>query len=190
MDTACLQNNISPIFDKTRVNRYANFGTRYYLFACLILLILSPALLHAQHTQPHTVSLSIYPLQGLRFGAFFQSKTGGSIIIDPRGERSASGSIILAEMGFTYGPASFGIVAAPGTMINILNGPDTRLTGSNGGTITLHLGNAYPASPFVTSAPPPSYNNVDIGGTLIVGSAVSTPAGAYSGSIFITFVQE
>jgi hypothetical protein len=140
--------------------------------------------------KPQPASVSIYPLQGLSFGAFFQSKTGGSIIIAPTGERSATGSVILAELGYSHGPASFGIEAPAGTMINILNGPDTKLTGSTGGSITLHVGRSFPSSPFVSSSQPNGVTTVDIGGTITVGSAAATPPGSYSGYLYITFVQE
>jgi len=153
-------------------------------------LVFSSFGMRAQQVQLRPMSITIYPLQGLRFGAFFKSKAGGSIIISATGERTATGDIILTELGYTHGPASFGIVANPGTMINILNGPDIKLAGSDGGAALLHLGSSYPASPFVTSVQPPSFTYVDIGGTLIVGGGGGTPSGSYNGSLFITFVQE
>lgn len=156
----------------------------------LILLLVCTVCAHGQAPPPRPISVSFNPSQGLRFGAFFQSPSGGTVVVTSSGIRTSTGAIILADLGFAYGPANFEIVASPGTLINILNGPDVTLTGSYGGTLSLHIGSSSPASPFVTSVSPPSYTSVNIGGTLTVGSPVANPSGAYSGSFFITFVQE
>jgi hypothetical protein len=144
----------------------------------------------AQQMPPRPISVSFNPAQGLRFGAFFQSISGGTVVISPGGVRTATGTIILADMGYAYGAANFEIVANPGTLISILNGPDVSLTGSNGGSITLHVGTSLPSSPFITSVSPPSYTSINVGGTLTIGSPIANPSGSYSGSFLITFFQE
>ncbi|MGE5393338.1 MAG: DUF4402 domain-containing protein, partial [Candidatus Saccharibacteria bacterium] len=68
-----------------------------------------------------------------------------------------------------------------------LNGPDALLTGSNGGTLTLKIGDSSTRSPFITRS---QYTDVFIGGTLIVGPLTANPAGAYSGTFQVTFIQE
>lgn len=145
---------------------------------------------HAQQPPPRPISVSFNPAMGLRFGAFFQSVSGGTIVITGSGIRTSTGSVILADLGYVFGAASFEIVANPGTLISIMNGPDATLTGSSGGTLSLHVGSSYPASPFVTSVSPPAYTTVNIGGTLTIGSPVANPSGAYTGSFFVTFIQE
>lgn len=156
----------------------------------LLVLLLSVHKAQAQQPPPRPVSVSWNPSQGLRFGAFFATTSGGTVIVSSGGIRTATGSVVLAGLGFVYGAASFDIVAAPGTQITLLNGPDVTLAGSNGGSVSLHIGTSSPSSPFVTTAVPPASNTINIGGTLTVGSSVASPPGSYSGSFYLTFFQE
>jgi hypothetical protein len=145
---------------------------------------------HAQPPPPRPLTIYVNPAQGLIFGAFFQGVTGGSVIIYPDGSRSVTGDIIQANLGYPFSPAIFEVDANPGTAISILNGPDAILTGSNGGSITLHIGNASTGPLFITSAIPPDRTLVRIGGTLTIGNRLANPAGSYSGSFSVTFIQE
>jgi hypothetical protein len=144
----------------------------------------------AQELPPRPISVYVNPAQGLNFGAFYHGNTGGSVIIYPDGSRSVTGDVIQANIGILYSPALFEIEANPGTLISILNGPDVVLTGSNGGTMTLHIGSADPVFPLVTSALPPDRTLVSIGGTLTVGNSLANPPGNYSGTFSVTFIQE
>ncbi len=144
----------------------------------------------AQQAPPRPISVYFNPSQGLRFGTFFQGTSGGSVIIAPDGSRTVTGGVIEMTTGSAYGAANFEVHANPGTLISILSVPDIILTGSNGGTMTLHIGSSLPVSPFITTASPPAYTSVNVGGTLTVGSPVANPAGVYSGSFLITFMQE
>jgi hypothetical protein len=155
----------------------------------MLLFIFQPSAL-AQEDPPRPISVYVYPAQGLSFGALSPGASGGSVIVYPDGSRSATGDVVLLNMGFTFSAALFGIEANPGTLISILNGSDATLTGSNGGTMTLQLGSSDPISPFVCTLPRPGRNLVRIGGTLIVGSPLASPAGSYSGSFNVTFFQE
>jgi hypothetical protein len=128
--------------------------------------------------------------QNLSFGAFTNGSSGGAIVISSAGTRSVTGDVIPVNLGYLYFPAIFEIEAPVSSVINIVNGPDTELTGSNGGSMMLHIGNADPASPFVTSAPPPSRNIIRIGGTLNVSGTATNLPGTYNGSFSITFIQE
>ncbi len=128
--------------------------------------------------------------QTLAFGAFYQGPSGGTVTITPMGVRSATGSIVLLNLGFPYSAALFEVHAHPGTIISILNGPDVVLAGSSGGSMTLHLGASNPVSPFVATR---NFNvaiNLYIGGTLTAGPPASNPPGSYSGNFYITLVQE
>lgn len=171
-----------------------SFRSRSGLYGLMLtgLFLLAAARAHAQQppAPPRPISVYVNPAQGMNFGAFFHGAAGGSVIIYPNGSRSVTGDVIQANLGFTFSPALFEIDANPGTLISILNGPDAILTGSNGGTLTLHLGGANPGSPFVTSAIPPARTLVSIGGTLYVSNSLANPAGAYSGSFSVTFIQE
>ena len=146
--------------------------------------------LGAQVRPPRPISVYYNPAYSLRFGAIFLSSTGGTLTILPDGSRTSTGGVLPAGLGIAYGAASFDILANPGTIISVVNGPDVTLYGSGGGSMTLHIGGCSPSSPFITSASPPAYTSVTVGGTLTVGSPVSNPAGTYSGSFFVTFMQE
>lgn len=144
----------------------------------------------AQQKPPRPISVSFNPGAGMRFGAFFQSPSGGTVILSTSGLRTFTGAVVGAGLGVAYGAAEFDVDAEPGTLINILNGPDATLYGSSGGTMTLHIGSAYPSAPFITTAVSPAQTAVMIGGTLTVGSPVANPSGTYSGSFVVTFIQE
>jgi len=135
-------------------------------------------------------SLRVITLQNLSFGAFSQGSNGGSITVSATGSRTATGTVIPLNLGMPYFQAIFEVQDSTGNVVSILNGPDATLTGSNGGTMSLHLGNSDPASPFISAIDPPGTTQIRIGGTLTVGNADITPAGNYSGTFYITFNNE
>jgi hypothetical protein len=159
-------------------------------FLAITALLLGGSQVYAQVHPPRPISVYFNPSLGLRFGAIFLNTTGGTLTILPDDSRSSTGGVLEAGLGFTYGAAVFEISANPGTIISILNGPDATLYGSGGGSMTLHIGSSFPTSPFITTATPPSYTTVKIGGILTVGSPVANPEGSYSGSFVVTFMQE
>lgn len=168
------------------------FNTRsLYVMICTgAILLFSHAKAKGQELPPRPISVYVNPAQGLNFGAFYHGNTGGSVLIYANGSRSVTGDVIQANMGSIYSPALFEIEANPGTLISILNGPDVVLSGSNGGTMTLHIGSANPGSPLITTALPPDRTLVSIGGTLTVGNSLANPPGNYSGTFSVTFIQE
>ena len=139
-------------------------------------------------TQAQTVS--VYPIQDLSFGAFILGNTGGSVTVSHNGNRSSTGDLILANLGVFYFPATIEIEAPAGTIISILNGPNTQLSGSNGGSVTLSLGASDKGSSFTTTVSAPQRTTVSIGGTLTVGNQQSNPAGNYSGTFSVTFIEQ
>lgn len=157
---------------------------------CIVILLFWGNTLHGQELPPRPVAIYVNPAQGLIFGAFFQGTTGGSVIVYPDGSRSVTGDIIQANLGIPFSPAIFEVEANRGTLISILNGPDVTLTGSNGGTMTLHVGAASTGTQFVSTTQAPARTQVRIGGTLTVGNRLANPAGTYSGSFSVTFIQE
>lgn len=164
--------------------------TAYLLSIFVLLLSGISSSVYAQELPPRPIAVYVNPAQGLIFGAFFQGNTGGNVIIYPDGSRSVTGSIVAANLGYPFSPAIFEIEANPGTQISIMNGPDAILTGSNGGSIQLHLGTSSTGSPFMATATPPGRTQVRIGGTILVGNPLANPSGAYSGSFSVTFIQE
>lgn len=145
--------------------------------------------IHAQEPPPRPVR--IFPTaQVLSFGAFSVMTTGGSVTIDPSGNRSNSGNIILLGLGHSYSAALFEVHANPGTVISILKGPDVYLAGAPAGSMRLHVGDTSPGSPFVSNV---NYNTaipLYVGGTLTVGPPVDNPPGTYFGTFNITLVRE
>ncbi|WP_343700604.1 DUF4402 domain-containing protein [Chitinophaga sp.] len=134
--------------------------------------------------------ISVTTARQLSFGAFSQGNAGGTVQVLADGTRSSTGDVILLNMGFLYFPAIFEVEAPQGTVINIMNGPDVPLTGSNGGSMTLHIGSSDQTLPFVSNAVPPARTSVKIGATLTVGTRINNPPGSYSGTFTITFIQE
>jgi hypothetical protein len=157
----------------------------------ILLSILSCSLAaRAQPPPPRPITVYANPAQGMIFGAFFQGSSGGTVILFPDGSRSSTGSLVLANLGYAFSPALFEIDANLGTTVSIMNGPDITLTGSNGGSIGLHIGPASTGSTFITQIASPGRTEVWIGGTLTVGSPLANPSGSYSGTFSVTFIQQ
>lgn len=127
--------------------------------------------------------------QGLSFGAFYHGASGGTITVAPTGARTSTGSVVALSTG-TFTPAMFEIKGTPGTIVTILNGSDVFLTGSNGGTIRLTIGESSPSSPFLLSLPFPQKMQLFVGGTLTIGNSSANPPGSYSGSFVVIFNQQ
>ena len=156
----------------------------------LILLLLTlSSLVKAQEPPPRPVVINV-TAQTLSFGAFAHGAVGGTVSISSGGIRSSTGDVILLSLGYPYSTTLYEVIANPGTIISILNGSDVTLPGSNGGSITLTIGASDPASPFVTSTPPPLPTYLNIGGTISIGNTAANPPGNYSGTYDITFVQQ
>ena len=155
----------------------------------MVLLCMLSSLVVAQEPPPRPVVVTV-TAQTLSFGAFTHGAVGGTVSISPGGNRTSSGDVILLSLGYPYSTTLYEIVANPGTIISILNGPDVILPGSNGGSISLTVGASDPVSPFVTTAPPPLPTYLNIGGTITIGNSAANPPGDYSGTYDITFVQQ
>jgi hypothetical protein len=126
----------------------------------------------------------------MSFGAFAPGSGGGTVILSPTGIRSATGTVLPLNLGYSYFQAIFEIEGPPGTIISISNGPDAILTGSNGGTMSLQLGSSYPLAPFSNNIAPPGRTQINIGGTLTVANTSTTFNGSYTGTFYVTFNQE
>lgn len=133
---------------------------------------------------------SVIPVQNISFGAFSAGSSGGTVVISADGSRSVTGSVIPFNMGIEYHPAVFEIEAPPGTLISILTGDNITLSASNGSFVTLQVDKTEPAMPFNTTVAPPARTRVSIGGTLTVGSAITTTPGTYTGTFSITINKE
>jgi hypothetical protein len=137
---------------------------------------------------PRPLGLSLK--QNLSFGGFSTGLTGGIVVIYTSGSRSATGDIILVNLGYLFFPAIFELEGNPGSIVHYLAGPDATLTGSNGGSLTLHVGESDPGDPIIINVAPPGQIQIRVGGTLVVGIPLDNPPGSYSGSFMVTFIQE
>jgi hypothetical protein len=140
----------------------------------------------AQQKPPRPISVVVNPLDALKFGAFYQGISGGTVTVSETGSRSVSGDVIQLNMGSSFTPAIFEVQALPGTLIHIVNGPNATLTGP-GGSMTLTIGTASTGPSFITTL---NSTYVKIGGTLLVKSPSANPPGNYSGTFTVTFIQE
>ncbi len=161
-----------------------------WIVSWCILLLLMATNVQGQEKPPRPLTVTVDLSQNLSFGAFYHGNVGGSVIVYSDGSRSSTGDVVLLTMGYTFSAGLYEIVANPGTIVSILKGPDVSLTGSNGGTMTLHLGDTDPSSPFIVTTTPPASTQLRIGGTLYVGNSLMNPAGNYGGTFDVTLVQE
>ena len=155
--------------------------------AGIILLTAVSVQTSAQELPPRPPALTL--VRDLSFGAFYTGGTGGTVTISPAGVRTSTGDVLLLGLGIPFTSAQFNINSNPGTVINILNGPDVALTWS-GYSMNLHLGVSNPASPFVNSNPYTVPTQLMIGAILTVGNLTANPPGSYSGQFEITIVIE
>ena len=154
-----------------------------------LLLILPLVVASGQEPPPRPVSVTV-TAQGLSFGTFTQGGAGGTVTVTATGSRSSTGDVVLLSLTPLHTPAMYEIVANPGTLISLLNGPDVFLPGSNGGSLQLTIGASEPVSPFVITTLPPVATIMYVGGTLTVGNPGLNPPGSFSGTFDITFIQE
>lgn len=164
-----------------------NYTNSAITIFCGLLLILLSFSAYSQEQPPRPLLVTVH--QNLSFGAFIRVNYGGQVTIDPQGSPFYTGDLIeYTGMGYQHYPAIFEITTIPGTLINIAFGPDVTLIGNHGGTMQLHIDKSFPVSPFVNTQG--TNTQVRIGGTLTVGNAIDNPAGNYTGTFSITFVQQ
>jgi len=155
----------------------------FCLFVCTTFFYVAA---NAQEQPPKPITVTVNTLQNLNFGTFVLGNgSGTSVIISSEGARSWTGNIVLISSSFSA--ALYTVNAIPGTLITITNGSDAILTGSNGGSMTMHIGNSFPLSPFITTG---NETTVTIGGTLTVGASGANPPGIFSGTFSVTFIQQ
>jgi hypothetical protein len=172
-----------------KMEKYISLVITFYRsgFFAIILFFIS-SVIYSQEPPPRP--LEVTPVQSLAFGAFTPGVSGGTVTINSDGSRVATGDVILLSLGFSFTTAIFELVANPGTVISLLGWPATTLTGSGGGTMSLQINSTFPVVPFVIITTPPTPTLMNVGGTLTVGTLGSNPAGDYTGTFNITFIQE
>ena len=127
--------------------------------------------------------------ENFQFGAFAVGATGGQLQLSPAGVRTATGTVVPLNLGLPVSSLLIEIRADDGTIISVLMN-NVQLTGSNGGSMTLSMGNTNPVSPFVFPNIHPPKLDLFIGGNLTVGNTQSVPPGNYFGTLYVTFMVE
>ena len=162
------------------------FSKRLLIPFCILFVILS-GIARAQEKPPRPI-LAVSTSQGLQFGAFCTGAIGGTVTVTSGGGRTSGGSVILVGQTAPVSPAMFTVNGNIGTLVTIVNGSDVSITGSNGGSLSLHLESASTGTPFIINSL--TGVTVLIGGTLSVGVPGANPPGVYSGSFNVTFIQQ
>lgn len=135
-------------------------------------------------------ALKVNVRQELQLGAFTQGSSGGTIRLQTDGTRTATGTVVPLNFGAAYMPLVLEIEGPKGSIVSMLAGELTILTGSNGGRMRLKIAGSNPAMPFIITDDPPAKNVITIGAELIVGNSQESPPGNYSGSLNVSFVVE
>lgn len=166
-----------------------SFHCRLLLIIAIFAFVVNPTSSLAQELPPRPMVLTTY--QNMSFGAFINGNGGGTVSINPEGYRTSTGDIFLVNMGESYYPAIFELEALPGNIIHVNLPVYATLSGPGGeSTLTLTINSSLPVSPFINDINPPFRTQVRVGGTLTVGSPLSSPSGNYIGTFSITFIQE
>ena len=123
----------------------------------------------------------------LNFGRFSPESTGGQIIINPDGVRTAQGSVILASG--SHSPGRFSVSGAPGASftIQLPDGPATLVHQLTGRTMQVTNWVSDPPVGSEAATLPDGSLLVSIGATLSVGPLDENPVGIYAGTFQLTF---
>lgn len=151
----------------------------------------------AQNTAPELPGRSgtASVTQTLNFGDITLSSalSGGTVTVNYSGTRSTTGNVIGLSTVNNPHQAIFEYKLCPGRSV-IINYPATViLSGSSGGTLTLHVGdtNFGPSgSVFTSNKGCDDATLVHVGGTVEVGALTANPPGLYTGTFDLTFIQQ
>jgi hypothetical protein len=127
----------------------------------------------------HSQITSASVVQGLNFGAFHAGHGAGNITINPNGDRSSTANITLFNQGRYHSTATIEIEATEGTIINIVTPRSISLTSSNGGSMTLQIGDSDRGDSFTMDGNPSGKTLINIGGRLVLGNPNTRPSDSY-----------
>jgi hypothetical protein len=167
---------------KEMMEKLFRAGSFKILLLSCICLVLFSIVTEAQEPPP-VVNATVS--QNLSFGAFTASPGIGSVTILTTGSRVTNN---VTGLGGFVTNAIYRVSTNRQALLSILKGPDVTLT-ATGGSMTLHIGDTDPASPFLVLHPP-GYVDIKVGGTLNVGTVAANPPGNYNGTFYITFIWE
>jgi hypothetical protein len=133
--------------------------------------------------------------QTLNFGdlTIISGSSGGTVSVDYNGSRTATGNIVLLNLGNSFHQAIFEFKLCPGRLVTINYSPTVTLNGSGSGNILLHIGptnRGVNGTSFTSNSGCDNINLISVGGTIDVGSMSSNPPGLYTGSFDLIFIQQ
>lgn len=140
-------------------------------------------------------TLTVRSTQALNFGdiTILSGSAGGTVTVDANGARTATGSVLLLNLGNPTQPSIFEVKICPGRIVNLTYPSTITLTGNNGGSMLLYIGPTNiggSGSTFISNKGCDDIHLIRVGGKLDVGSMASNPAGVYSGVFNLTFIQQ
>jgi len=143
---------------------------------------------------PIPVKVEVRNSRFLNFGSFTGGVTGGTVTVDYNGTRTSTGDVFLLNLGNPTSSALFDLTANPGTLVNITVPSDFLLSGDGGtgGDVRLEItmNHISTGQTFITTVTPPLTNEIEVGGTLHIGSEAQNPAGFYTGTFSLIFNYE
>lgn len=131
-------------------------------------------------------NISVSLTRGLIFGGFFTGSTGGSVTVTSSGTRTATGSVVLIPTR-PGSQAIFAVTLDRKATVSWTVSSIVNLSNGKGNTLQLTVNDFYPVSPAYLQF---GSSNVNVGGTITVGSPAAAPPGDYTGSFSITFNVE
>jgi hypothetical protein len=139
---------------------------------------------------PVQIRIVIFTLSHLYFGSFYPGSNGGTIYVNPNGNRTANGSVVLLNIGLLPSPASFEIKAPPYTSIHLMIDEQIILKNQNGNTLICIPEISDNNSSMVTPHNAESGFSITIGAKLIVDGFNYSQTGDYSGKMNVFIVIE
>ena len=163
---------------------------KIYLALLVLFILFCTKETFAQPVLPQR-AITVYPSQALNFGLFYsRDGSGGTISVDPQGNRSVTGSIgtVPSHPGK---PALFEVKLCQGRTVTLSYQPTTILTGADGNEIILEIGPTQKGENGAVFATENNCNFITIlrvGGTLIIPP--NTKTSVFSGEFNISFNQQ
>lgn len=173
-----------------------------YVSLCMCVLISYSLMLTGQNQAPDLPlrSATLSAVQELNFGdlTIKSGSSGGTVSVDYNGTRSATGDIVLLNMGNIAQQAIFEYKLCPGRTVSVTYPTTIIMTGVNGGTLTLHVGPIrigstiinFGSGIFTSNKGCDDLHLIYAGGTIDVNSISANPSGSYTGSFQLTFNQQ
>lgn len=157
-------------------------------FLCLCMLLLSFSGVFGQEKPPIPIEVEVRNAQYLNFGKFTVGSTGGTVVVNPGGSRTATGDVYLLGNDFSF--AIFDVFSNPGTLVQVQSYGYITLDGPTSGQLRLEINPTVDIDPGQTFITNSNIYQVNVGGTLHVPSGNTVEPGAYHATFNLTFIHQ